>query len=392
MISRKFVAENTQVAFKIIRESMGPNALILSNRKVRDGVEIIAESDEEIKPVVEFPDTDVSELAGGDDIDTESANNSLIDEKDRELQVLKELLVSELSAIRIGEWETRDQNRYRLFQDMIKMGFGVSFIARLVGSLDNDADYDVMRSALTEEIVFSINCDRISTTTPDILTGVVAIHGSSGSGKTTTIGKLANNAISVHGADEIVILSADNRKIGAYQHLLGLGKVIGVPVLNVRKPWELNEILGALKNKQLVLIDSAGFTTDNLNSPEESAYFSQRLEFIQHYITLAATTQSSAAKRILMSALAKRANGIIITKTDESPKLAEILSCIIECHSKASFRTSGSSFGCSVEPFDGTKYMNDILEQLYDGTEDPSVDDAISTNIQVLLQNSSKAA
>lgn len=386
MNSRKFIAPNSQAAFKMIKESLGPDAMILSNCRTASGVEIVAGTDEEVVTQVHAVVQDSMPVDTGFDNSLESEShhqNTNLVQNAVELNELKTLLVSELSLIRIGEWENRDADRYRLFQELIGLGFGVSLIARLISVCEEGLSIEELRAVVLEEIAFSVNTDPGNT--PDIadLSGVLVIHGANGAGKTTTVAKIAREAIKQHGHDEVVILSADNQKIGAYQQLLGIGKLIGAPVLNVRKSWELNEILSALTNKRLVIVDSSGLTPESLIKPGLVPSLALQEQDVKHLLVMSATMQSATAAGILASPLADSMDGIVLTKTDETRKPAEILSCLIKTHSKVLYQTSGISIKNDVKKF----FIDDYIEHIFSAekSSDLGQEETVENRMRALL-------
>ena len=51
MMVRKFYADSPREALRLVRDALGPNAMILSNRRTAAGVEIAAVSESEIASV-----------------------------------------------------------------------------------------------------------------------------------------------------------------------------------------------------------------------------------------------------------------------------------------------------------------------------------------------------
>ena len=53
MMVKKFYADSSREALRLVRDALGPNAMILSNRKTAGGVEIMAVSEAEVESVTQ---------------------------------------------------------------------------------------------------------------------------------------------------------------------------------------------------------------------------------------------------------------------------------------------------------------------------------------------------
>jgi flagellar biosynthesis protein FlhF len=88
--------------------------------------------------------------------------------------------------------------------------------------------------------------------------GIFALVGATGVGKTTTAAKLAGLCASVHGPGSVGLITLDTYRIGAHEQLRAYGKMLGVVAHLAHDKAALQDLLGLLSNKKLVLIDTTG--------------------------------------------------------------------------------------------------------------------------------------
>jgi len=360
MQSKRFFAENSKMAFQMVKDSLGPNAVIISNRFTDGGVEVVAGENAVAEPAPEPPSTTPAAI----DLPVTSVVEP---DEDRggvrvgELHELKKVLTNELNAIKIGSWKDRDDDRYELFQTLLKLGFSIKLVSRIVTFLEDESGYKQMERDALQEITWSLNTGSLVQTPAEDMSGIVMLHGATGTGKTTTIAKIASQAVAAHSAEDVVLVCADNRRMGGYQQLLGYGKILEIPVLHVRRSTELPEILNAVKSKKLVLVDNPGITPSELADVALSPAFNCDMPEIKHYLTLAATSQACVLNQLLTAPWKDQLEGVIVTKADEALQLGECISSLIDSHLPALLISSGRNIHQDLETISAEAFVAEAV-------------------------------
>jgi len=88
--------------------------------------------------------------------------------------------------------------------------------------------------------------------------GVYALIGATGVGKTTTAAKLAGLCAATHGASSVGLITLDTYRVGAHEQLRAYGRMLGVVAHLAHDRAALQDLLGLLANKKMVLIDTTG--------------------------------------------------------------------------------------------------------------------------------------
>jgi flagellar biosynthesis protein FlhF len=88
--------------------------------------------------------------------------------------------------------------------------------------------------------------------------GIFALVGATGVGKTTTAAKLAGLCARAHGAGSVGLITLDTYRVGAHEQLRACGRMLGVVAHLAHDRAALQDLLGLLGNKRMVLIDTTG--------------------------------------------------------------------------------------------------------------------------------------
>ena len=232
----------------------------------------------------------------------------------------------------------KPQQRY-LHQQLCDMGISQALAAQLVTYTPADCNE---REAWL--YLLKLLSNRLTTNNDDILTqqGVVALVGPTGTGKTTTIAKLAARYAQKYGADQVALITIDTYRIAAYEQLATYGKIIGCPVRKAQSGEQLADLLFQLRNKRLVLIDTAGFSQRDSRLISQLATFGQVSgQQVKNYLVVQGNTQQATLKHIINAYKSIDLQGCIITKLDECYSLGEVISNVIEAQLPVSYVADG---------------------------------------------------
>ena len=171
---------------------------------------------------------------------------------------------------------------------------------------------------------------------------VAALIGATGVGKTTTLAKIAARLVLEQGISAALI-TADTYRISAVEQLKTYSDIIGLPLEIVYSPEELKKAIRKYRDKQLILIDTAGRSQHNERQMQELKDFLAVDESIEKYLVMSATTKSRDAKEILEKFSVCNPDKIVFTKTDETSSLGIILNLLYQQKIAAAYLTNGQS-------------------------------------------------
>ncbi|GAA0857794.1 flagellar biosynthesis protein FlhF [Aliiglaciecola litoralis] len=434
---RRFIGKDMRDALNQVKSELGGDAVIMSNKKVSDGIEIIAAYDqpasstapvssakaastyraESNKTATSMPNRSaapaknakkvpsLSEIIGDSGPDslralleqqnqqtTNSAQDfpseksfthapvniapkiaptsntqqqhdaSAISEIKNELNALRGMLQFQVSGLIKQEQQRSHPLHGYLASRLEAMGISESIASDVVSYTPESADE---RQAWL--FLLKLMANRIHTSGNAILDteGVVALVGPTGTGKTTTIAKLAARAAQRYGAEQVALVTIDSYRIAAYEQLATYGKIIGCAVKKAQNAEELSDILFQLRNKRLVLIDTAGFGQRDSRLIKQLDTLNQHsCATIKKYVVMQANAQHTVMQHTINAYKSIALEGCILTKLDECYSLGEAISVAVEHKLAISYITDGQRVPEDIKVADA-KYLISAAAKLY---------------------------
>lgn len=342
---KRFVAQDMRQALRMVRETLGEDAVILSNKSVDGGVELTAAvdlveatSDETVDqriPDRQHPDDAASGAAAPSATPQQEA---ALDEMRREMQNLRRWMQAELSGLSWYDLGQRAPHSQELLGQLMALGLGGELARRLAQRV---SDIEDVRLAWRKALYLLAAELRICDT--DLLArgGVVALVGPTGVGKTTTIAKMAARFALRHGHRSVALITTDSFRIGARDQLQTYARILNVPVRTATNREEMDEALNLLSDRRLVLVDTAGMAAAHERVADQRETLAAAGNGLTTLLTLSATTEAAAVQRALRLFADFRPDACVLTKLDEAASLGGLLSALIQAGLSTAFVTDG---------------------------------------------------
>ncbi|MCR4734759.1 MAG: hypothetical protein K5829_07150 [Treponema sp.] len=195
---------------------------------------------------------------------------------------------------------------------------------------------------------------------------VIIIVGPTGVGKTTTIAKLASNAILDAKANnqprpEICILTIDTMRVGALEQLSKFGEILGKNVLKAETSDDVRQIYEDYKDQvDYIFVDTSGY------SPNDSTHISEMKNILNVnmnpdiYLSVCASTKASDLQNIFRNYEPFAYESVIVTKCDETKQFGNVISVLWDRHKSISYITDGQRVPRNIRRAD----VIDILKNL----------------------------
>lgn len=311
MSAQVFIAANAREALANVRRELGDDAVVLSTRPHPKGVEILASG----YGTLAVPSLNESNGAA------DSASSSRIL---NELARLRGMLQNQLAGFAWGASRRRDPLRVALMQTLFAAGFGSSLARTLAARLPRGLDAAAAQRWLRHVLIRNL---PLQPAAADWLArgGRYALVGSTGSGKTTTLAKLAARGVAVHGADQVALVAADAFRVGAAAQLAVYAELLGVSLVVADSSARLAQSLPQLATKKLLLIDTAGFAPSDPRARDMHALDALGMQ----RIAVISANQQGAAIEQAMARFGHGAAACILTKLDETPQPGAVLDSLI---------------------------------------------------------------
>lgn len=359
---KRFFAPDMRQAIQKVREDQGPDAVILSNRQVDGGIEIIAalDYDESLREAPAEPksqpepatatvarETTPVKSAGVSEPGVSWSQDPALVSMREEIKQLRGLLENQLAHLAWNDRERRQPLHTGVMRRLSSMELNNDLVERVSAPVVHARDDEhAMQLALTE----------LAATVPvaesDIFDqgGIVALVGSTGVGKTTSVAKLAARYVLRHGQRHVALVTTDSYRIGAHEQLMTYGRLLGIPVQVASNHKELRSTLNSLADKRLVLIDTAGMSQRDVRLTEQFATLADSGIPIRTLLVLSATLHPSVLDETIRAFSDVALDGAILTKLDETASLGGVLSTIIKQHLPLMFTANGQRVPEDLHP------------------------------------------
>ena len=366
---KRFCAPTSREALNKLRDAMGPEAVIISNRNVNGQVEILALADADMNElndagIAEFDEPQaalpkIGKHAAQQSVHLQSpiiqsqsrfslrkkqndaprernaepaipmaasADSAGATEMMSELRAMRSMMEQQMAELSWSNAQRREPHKAQLLKEMLSTGFSASLSRYMIEHMPKANDHEQglgwIKSILTKNLN-AITCDS------DMLEsgGVFALIGPTGVGKTTTTAKLAARCVMRHGASKLALITTDGYRIGGYEQLRIYGKILGVMVHAVKDEADLRIALSELKNKHTVLIDTVGMSQRDRLVSDQIAMLSGAN--VNKLLCLNATSNGETLSEVIRSYQGAGLTGCIITKMDEAAHIGSVLDAII---------------------------------------------------------------
>jgi flagellar biosynthesis protein FlhF len=216
-----------------------------------------------------------------------------------------------------------------------------------------------LKTALSRRIVDSL-AELRQAQPIDAKSRVVALVGPTGVGKTTTIAKLA--ALNVIGGQRRVgLITTDTYRIAAVEQLRTYANILNVPLEVVGQPQEMPGALERLRDRDLILIDTAGrnFRMDVYVQEMKTLLSAAPVDEV--HLVLSLTTKPEDMDAVAEAFHTLPVHKLIFTKLDETLSHGAILNLMCKYRLPLSYVTTGQNVPDDLEVADIEKLLRVIF-------------------------------
>ena len=350
---KKIRAKNFSEALSQVRKELGQDAVILSSEDKkgnRSYVEVTAAMDYDME-------TDISTGYTPHLPSPSSGASREYTELKHELRSLKDYI----EAMKDSGFELKLQGEHRdLFNFLKARSIKDEYALRLIKRAGDVSDIETLMSD-DLNIVRSLPKHQFikSSISTDQNRRIIMLIGPTGSGKTTTVAKLASMAIRER--KKVAMISIDTYKIGAAEQIRIYSRMIGIPLDIVSDREGLRKSINRFSDRDVVLIDTTG------QNPRDAEYINGLKAFYEMNMPLETQLllSTSSDGEFLMDTY-KYYNVLPIdyvafTKTDEAVRLGSIYNVCSLYQKPVAYITTGQRVPGNIEFMDSRKLSNLIL-------------------------------
>ena len=192
---------------------------------------------------------------------------------------------------------------------------------------------------------------------------IAALLGTTGVGKTTTLAKIAAKFV-LEQKTNVALITADTYRISAVEQLKTYSDILELPLEIVYSPSELASALERHRDKELILIDTAGRSQHNEYQMRELEEFLRVNPRIEKHLVISATTKFTDARQIMNKFSKVEPDRIIFTKIDETGSLGIIINLLRDNKYSLSYLTTGQSVPDDIERASSEILANLLLKKV----------------------------
>ena len=364
---KRFEAKNMTTALRMVKEELGPQAVILSARSLRkgkgffgslkyDGVEVSAAIDNQ------QPGMANTRALPGKDPDRRFHQRGIAESgpprrRDDTIRS-KYPAASRNSRSRYdlrNKSSSRTSNRVlsSLYQQILLQEVDRGIASELIEEIKripasdeilSNGDIKSHLGALLEELGVAVESNPFVNARQTIM----AFVGTTGVGKTTTIGKLAARQVN-QGKKSVGLITIDNYSIAAIHQLETYAQIIGIPLEFANNAGELKKAVKRFKDKDIILIDTPGINPKEQEQIQGLKAILAGIGGLKIQLAMSATTKEKDCITISKAFKDLGVHQILFTKIDESSIFGNIVNVLIRTNLPLSFLCGGRKVPDDIE-------------------------------------------
>jgi flagellar biosynthesis protein FlhF len=314
---KTYQAKTMHDAMQLVRQELGDDAVIVTTRTMDDGsFRITAALDEMMDEPVEFNDDETP------DFETQALFGGI-----RDYDVMAQ------TANKSGE---QQQTIDTITQSLWKHAVPAALNDKIMTAMENAGGMNISpQDRLAQAFQQIFRFDPLPKTAYE---RPLMLVGQPGAGKTTTIAKLATQAV-MNGLKPAII-TADTVRAGAVEQLAAFTRVLNLELIKVNSPEQLKQAIADNQKADQILIDSPGLNAFDTNEMKE-LYAYSRAAPMELIVTLPGGLDADEASDIARAFGVIGAKWILPTRLDMARRLGGILAAADQAN--LSFVGAGNS-------------------------------------------------
>lgn len=392
MTTKTFKADSALQTLQLVQAEFGANAIVVSMREVPNGpawnpwknsaVEIVASAPELQTPTAVLRPSDnqagVEFIEERPEIEWESdSDRQLADLRSQAHPKLKLNLRSEKrnqppasSEAAVIQKNTSKEDKYvppvlkRIQQQLVNQGVDGALVNNLVDlaletlSSMTLGEEEKCRNSIIQLLGAELPVERGAGAY--LTNNVVCLIGASGSGKTSSMAKLALH-YSQKLSKNITWVCADTVRSGAVAEARAYSDALGFNFKLVYVPEDLKELLQEAGPDDLFLVDTPGYNPCSENQMMELGSLLESMPKRCTYLVAPATTKESDLYQLAASLGIFNLNGLIITKLDETHSFGSVYNFARKNQLPLSYFATGRDAARNLEVADPARLVSALF-------------------------------
>ena len=303
---------------------------------------------------------------------------------ERELHAMKELIEDRFNTLNWLGQARQNPIQANLMLKLIRAGYSPTLSRTILERMPETGDANQSLQWVIDVLERNLHTDAGGAELHEE-GGVFALIGATGVGKTTTAAKLAGLCAAQHGASSVGLITLDTYRVGAQEQLRAYGKMLGVVAHVAHDRAALQDLLGLLSNKKMVLIDTTGLAPRDPRKRQMMELLD--LPEVKRLLVLNAGGHGDTLEDTVSHFKAPTAQQVIFSKIDEAVKLGPAIDAAIRHQLVLRGVTTGQSVPEDWEAANAGKLVRASMRSGGNSAYDPKI-----TDLGFIFSNSTNAA
>ncbi|GAA0755264.1 flagellar biosynthesis protein FlhF [Clostridium sartagoforme] len=356
MVIKKYLVKNMNEALTRIRYELGKDAIIISQRKIREsGIKgYFKPKLIEVTAALENNKIDKKNKFAREKEDDMDFRNSLdsikkiISEKDK--KIIKEEVKEDKNNLNNNENIKNEVKEIKELLNKVIKNTNKEEEKDLISEYLRDMDIDekLLIDLLTKNYdnIDEFKKDFMNLLEKEIdistnnLRGKVVLVGPTGVGKTTTIAKLAGRLALIE-KKKVGLITIDTYRIGAVEQLKTYAEIMNIPFKVVITLKEMEGAVKELEACDVILVDTTGRSSKNTMQISELRAFIQKVNADHIMLVMSGTTKNRDIQTILEGYNELAYEELIITKLDETSTYGCVYNIVKRSNKPIAYITTG---------------------------------------------------
>lgn len=350
MIIKRYIVDNMNEAMVKIRYELGSDAVIVSQRKIRQ---------KGILGIFKPQKYEVTAAA-----DERNKKNKVVDEQ-------KNVFQNELAELKALVIKLADQNDMEKSNEIKKPGKSKIKLKlmendipeEILEELSNrikEENKDIKMNSKTYENELLNSLKEIIKTDNKYDERIQVLVGPTGVGKTTTIAKLAS-LYTLYKNKKVGLITLDTYRIGAVEQLKTYAEILGVPFGVILSIKDIPQVIKTMENCEIILVDTMGRNSKNIMQVSEIRKFVEEMNANKVHLVISMTTKQKDLKKIINNYRMIKYNSLILTKIDETDVNGSILASLYYSNVPVSYISTGQNVPEDIEEANREKIIKLVM-------------------------------